>query len=223
MTSKSGSQSLCQSALILGGGKGSRIGYDKKTLALRGVSVLDGLIATLAPLFPQLLLSSNGTVDDRRVTVVPDILGEGPLAGIYAGLRACSGEYLFVCACDMPFINGDFIRSMAALIAQDAARAEPKDIYIYRAAPKQGLKNAGYEPFNAFYRKTLIRPAKLALENRAYKLAPFIETASLHVFGGSDIARFGGETMFWNINNAEDLCRAEQLRPPPESNRQPSP
>jgi molybdopterin-guanine dinucleotide biosynthesis protein A len=197
----------------LGGGKGSRIGYDKKVLAIHGVSVLDDLIATLSPLFPQVLLSSNSAVDDRRMTVVPDILGEGPLAGLYAGLCACSGDYLFVCACDMPFVNVEFIRYMAALIAKDIARAEPKDIYIYRAEPQPDLKSSGYEPFNAFYRKTLVRPAKFALENRVYKLVSFIESASLHLLGDQDIAQFGGKTLFWNINTAEDLRRAEQLRP----------
>jgi molybdopterin-guanine dinucleotide biosynthesis protein A len=217
---KSGGESLCQSALILGGGKGSRIGYDKKNLALHGASVLDGLIATLLPLFSHVLLSSNnpqGTiVEDRCVTVVPDILGEGPLAGIYAGLCACSSDYLFVCACDMPFINAGFIRYVAALIEsdeKDTARTGPKDIYIYRAAPQPGLKNAGYEPFNAFYRTTLARPAKIALENRNYKLIPFIESASLRLLDEEDVACFGGKTMFWNINTAEDLRRAEQLRP----------
>jgi molybdopterin-guanine dinucleotide biosynthesis protein A len=219
MTSKDGG--LCQSALILGGGRGSRIGYDKKNLAFHGVSVLDGLVTTLSGIFPQVLLSSNdsnlpGSIGDSRVTIVPDILGEGPLAGIYAGLCACAGGYLFVCACDMPFINADFIRYAATLIEsdeEDAARAGLKDIYIYRATPQPGLKNAGYEPFNAFYRTTLVRPAKLALETHAYKLTPFIESASLRLFGKEDIDRFGGETMFWNINNREDLRRAEQLRP----------
>ncbi|MDR1469511.1 MAG: molybdenum cofactor guanylyltransferase [Spirochaetaceae bacterium] len=218
MTGKDGSQNICQSALILGGGTGSRLGYDKKTLTLHGVSVLDGLITTLAGIFPHVLLScrADSVAPDRRVTVVPDILGAGSLAGIYAGLCAGTGDYLFVCACDMPFVNADFIRYAAALIkadAEDAARAAPKDIYIYRAAPKPGQKNAGYEPFNAFYRTTLAHSARAALEKGAYKLTPFIESASLRLFDAEEIARFGGETMFWNINNAEDLRRAEALRP----------
>jgi molybdopterin-guanine dinucleotide biosynthesis protein A len=208
---------LCQCALILGGGKGSRLGYDKKTLALCGVPVLDALITTLSGIFPHVLLSSNerglpDSIGNSRVTIVPDILGAGPLAGIYAGLRASPSGYLFVCACDMPFINAGFIRYMAALIEADAARAAPKDIYIYRAAPKPGRKSVGYEPFNAFYRTTLVEPARLALERHDYKLFPFIEGASCRILGEEDITRFGGETMFWNINNAEDLRRAEQMR-----------
>jgi molybdopterin-guanine dinucleotide biosynthesis protein A len=216
-----------KSALILGGGKGSRIGYDKKKLAINGIPVLDSLIAKLSGLFPEVLLSSNNVPDficgtdgiaappERRVTVVPDILGEGPLAGIYAGLCQCASDYLFVCACDMPFINADFIRYMDALIAGDAAA--PKDLYIYRAPPQPGRKSAGFEPFNAFYRKTLIPSAKSALENREYKLASLIANASLHEITAQEAARYGTPAMFLNINRAEDLQHAEQLTRIPAS------
>jgi molybdopterin-guanine dinucleotide biosynthesis protein A len=199
------------SALILGGGKGSRIGYDKKTLAMRGISVLDILIAKLAALFPEVLLSSNTPFRDNRVTPVPDLLGAGPLAGIHAGLCACSGEYLYVCACDMPFINEDFIRYMDGLIAADTANAAPKDIYLYRAAPVPGRKSAGYEPFNAFYHKNFLPAATAALEKGEYKLTPALERARLHVIGAQEAARYGGEKQFFNINRPEDLRYAETL------------
>ncbi|MDR1230768.1 MAG: molybdenum cofactor guanylyltransferase [Spirochaetaceae bacterium] len=200
-----------KSALILGGGKGSRMGYDKKTLEMRGVQVLDTLVATLSALFPEVLLSSNTPVSDSRVTTVPDILGAGPLAGIYAGLCACSGDYLYVCACDMPFINADFIRYVDGLIAADTVNAAPKDIYIYRAPPVPGRKSAGYEPFNAFYHKNIASSAKTALEKGDYKLVPLIEHASRRIIGAEEAARFGGEKLFFNINRAEDLQYAEVL------------
>jgi molybdopterin-guanine dinucleotide biosynthesis protein A len=200
-----------KSALILGGGKGSRIGYDKKTLAMRGVRVLDTLIAKLSALFPEVLLSSNTPVRDSRVTAVPDIRGAGPLAGIHAGLCACSGDYLYVCACDMPFINAGFIRYMDGLIAADTANAAPKDIYIYRAPSVPGRKSAGYEPFNAIYHKNFLSAANAALEKEEYKLTPVIERASLHIIGAQEAARYGGEKLFFNINRAEDLQYAETL------------
>jgi molybdopterin-guanine dinucleotide biosynthesis protein A len=196
-----------QTALILGGGKGSRIGYDKKALELHGVSVLETLIAKLSALFPQVILSSNTPVSDSRITTVPDILGAGPLAGIYAGLCACSGDYLYVCACDMPFIDPAFIRYVDGLIAADA----PKDIYIYRAPPKPDKKSAGYEPFNAFYHKNIVPIAKTALEAQEYKLASLFEQARLHIITPEEVARFGGEKLFFNINRAEDLHYAECL------------
>jgi molybdopterin-guanine dinucleotide biosynthesis protein A len=197
---------ITQSALILGGGKGSRMGYDKKTLELHGISVLDSLIVLLSELFPQVLLSSNTPMSDPRITTIPDIVGAGPLAGIYAGLCACSGDYLYVCACDMPFINAGFIRYVDGLIAADAA---PKDIYLYRAPPKSGRKSAGYEPFNAFYHKNIAPSAKSALETQEYKLIPWIEQARIRTITPHETARFGGGKLFFNINRAEDLRQAE--------------
>jgi molybdopterin-guanine dinucleotide biosynthesis protein A len=202
---------IAKSALILGGGKGSRIGYDKKTLKINGVPVLDTLITKLSELFPEVLVSSNTAVLDSRVTTVSDILGAGPLAGIYAGLCVCASDYLYVCACDMPFINAAFIRYMDSLIASDLADPAtlPKDIYLYRAPPVPGRKSAGYEPFNSFYHKNIARFAKSALENQEYKLAPIIERARLHAIDAQEADRFGGEKLFFNINRAQDLQYAE--------------
>jgi molybdopterin-guanine dinucleotide biosynthesis protein A len=202
---------IAKSALILGGGKGNRIGYDKKTLEIRGASVLDALITKLSALFPQVFLSSNTAVLDSRVIAVPDTLGSGPLAGIYAGLCACSGGYLYVCACDMPFINAAFIRYVDGLIATDTDNSVPKDIYIYRAPLNSARKSAGYQPFNAFYHKKTAHLAKIALENGEYKLAPFIERASLRLISPEETVRYGGERLFFNINRAEDLQQAEEL------------
>lgn len=200
---------LTGSALILGGGKGSRLGYDKKLLAVNGVPVLDSLVALLSSEFSAVVLSAND-LSVCGIPVVQDILGEGPLAGLYAGLCACASAYLFVCACDMPFISAGFIRYLKALIQADHARGALKDIYMYRAASGAG-KSAGFEPFCAFYGKRIAPSVKQALERQEYKIAPLIGRCSLRIAGDDAAARFGGARIFFNVNRPGDLEHAKRM------------
>ncbi|MDR2392553.1 MAG: molybdenum cofactor guanylyltransferase, partial [Treponema sp.] len=115
------------SALILAGGRGTRIGYDKKKLELGGETVIAGLITKLHTLFSEVLVSSNEPFFHDQVVVLQDELGAGPLAGIYRGLTYCRSEYLYVVACDMPFISLEYIRYM-----QEAIRKKQVDACVAR-------------------------------------------------------------------------------------------
>ena len=232
MDTKTAGKTLAQSALILGGGKGRRMGYDKKLLSLHGERVLFRLIEKLSACFDEVLLSMNDEGENRRiyaescrVTPVSDIIGTGPLAGIYAGLTACKSAYLYVCACDMPFINEGFIEYMRSRIGEDAARNaakdNPKAAYLFRDKTKAGEKNRGYEPFNAFYGKCFMSEIHGALMREEYKIASLFETANIHIIEKKEIELFGGADMFFNINRRDDLAAAEKMdggvgSPPPE-------
>ena len=48
------------------------------------------------------------------------VAGIGPIAGIAAGLAACTTEWLLVLAGDMPYITGPLVDQMLALATEDA-------------------------------------------------------------------------------------------------------
>ncbi|MDR1353202.1 MAG: molybdenum cofactor guanylyltransferase [Treponema sp.] len=194
--------SLADSALILAGGKSSRMGYDKKNLELNGERVFGRLLAELRSLFGEVLVSSNdnGNSGPFGVPVLRDEIGGGPLAGIYQGLRRCSSAYLYVTACDMPFISGDYIAYMRELLARESC-----DVCLARR--EDGL----YEPFNAFYSASCEAPVREALLKGEYKISMVLDRLRLRVIGAETTRRFGGGAMFFNINRAEDLERAVQI------------
>jgi molybdopterin-guanine dinucleotide biosynthesis protein A len=178
------------------------MGYDKKRLKLNGEKVFNRLVTELSSLFGEVLVSSNDsdTADNGipGVTVLHDEIGEGPLAGIYQGLRRCSSDYLYVTACDMPFINRDYIAYMRELLAQqhDACVARRDD--------------GRYEPFNAFYSVRCAESIQEALLNGEYKISPVLDRLNLCIIDTETLQRFNGETMFFNINRKEDLEAAEK-------------
>jgi molybdopterin-guanine dinucleotide biosynthesis protein A len=169
------------------------MGYDKKNLEFNGERIFDRLVAELRSLFGQVLVSSNNEVGG--VSVLHDEVGRGPLAGIYQGLRRCSGEYLYVTACDMPYINREYIAYMRELLAR-----EDCDVCLARR------EDGRYEPFNAFYSVRCAAPIQDALLKGKYKISFVLDRLRLCVIDAETTRRFNGEAMFFNINRAEDLA-----------------
>ena len=108
---------LDASAVILAGGASLRMGMDKSLLEIRGVPLVQRLIAQLRGGFHEVLISSDDPLPYRStgLTVVPDRQpGQGPLAGIAAALEAARTETVFVIACDIPDIDQRFLRGLLA-------------------------------------------------------------------------------------------------------------
>lgn len=96
-------------ALILAGGKATRLGgVDKREIVIEGRTIFERQVDALRPCVAEIVVSSPREVPGYRTVVdpVPDI---GPLAGIAAGLAAANTPWLFVIAGDMPYVHRAFI------------------------------------------------------------------------------------------------------------------
>ena len=107
-------------ALILAGGRASRLGgAEKPALLVGGETIFARQVRVLAPRVTEILVAANA--DSALYAghrVVPDrIEGVGPLAGIAAGLAACTTPWLVVVAGDMPDLAGALIDRLCGAIA----------------------------------------------------------------------------------------------------------
>lgn len=108
------------SGLILAGGEGRRVGgADKGLLAYQGKPLIEYVIERFAPQVDQLLISANRNLDAYQAygyPVVSDAASErhGPMAGIAAGLAACSTSWLAVVPCDCPALPTDLVARLMA-------------------------------------------------------------------------------------------------------------
>ena len=107
------------SGIILAGGRSSRMGVDKASLELAGVTMLQRSVDRLAPAVDMLVLvAAPGrplppVTTGLPVEVVEDpVEGEGPLVGIAAGLEACRSTAAVVVAVDMPFVDARLVRAL---------------------------------------------------------------------------------------------------------------
>ena len=148
MTSKSDSHSdpVAVSAVILAGGRATRMGgEDKGWVALAGRPLIDHVLARLHPQVDEVLINANRSQARYRAlaTVIsddnPDYLG--PLAGMQAGLAAARHDWVLFVPCDGPALPRDLMaRFRAALtpqtelvVAHDGEHLQPVVALLHRA------------------------------------------------------------------------------------------
>jgi molybdenum cofactor guanylyltransferase len=99
-------------ALILSGGKSSRMGSDKAFLTIHGVTFIRRLLTLSSSIFPHVLISANdiGKYAEFGVPVIADAVADaGPLAGIHACMIRTTTPFLFLLTCDVPMISAEAI------------------------------------------------------------------------------------------------------------------
>ena len=107
------------SALVLAGGRATRMGgVDKRVLVVGGATIFDRQCAVLADRVAEIIVSSPRAVPGFRA-VADAVPGQGPLAGIAAGLAAATTPWLLVVAGDMPYLTGELIDRLLAATATD--------------------------------------------------------------------------------------------------------
>jgi molybdopterin-guanine dinucleotide biosynthesis protein A len=101
-------------AVIMAGGDSRRMGQDKANLVLGERTLLQNLAATLQPLFADVIVSVR---QPRPGIDLPQICDDpahsGPLAGLAAALERTTTPWIFIVACDMPFITPAVIEYLA--------------------------------------------------------------------------------------------------------------
>jgi molybdopterin-guanine dinucleotide biosynthesis protein A len=109
-----------RSAVILAGGKSTRMGFDKQFLQMQDESIVLHLVTLLKTRFRDIMVSSAtpelyAGIDVR---VIQDLHQDiGPLGGIHAALCGARSEAVFVIACDMPYVEIAYIDYMVGELA----------------------------------------------------------------------------------------------------------
>jgi molybdenum cofactor guanylyltransferase len=113
-------------AVILAGGRSSRMGGDDKGLiAFRGKPMIGYACDVVQEKVGKILISANRNHDAYQAygEVVEDNLADfqGPLSGISSALHVCSTPYLLVLPCDSPLVTSALIDEIIAKMATSSA------------------------------------------------------------------------------------------------------
>lgn len=104
---------------VLVGGKSSRMGYNKAFLKFEKLTVLENAVSMLSSVFSEVFLvgCDSRLYLSTGLQVFVDIYKNcGPLGGIHCALYFSQKPYVFICACDMPFIEPKLVAHMARYI-----------------------------------------------------------------------------------------------------------
>lgn len=140
--------------MILTGGKGSRLGQDKASATIAGVSLLDRVVTTIPTPVPIVAVGPQQESDRTGLQWTwEEPHGGGPVAGIMAGLAHITTPNCVILAVDMPLLDGipellatslalDF--SVDAVLAKDADDQPQPLCAAYRvAALKAAITHLG--------------------------------------------------------------------------------
>lgn len=180
-------------AVILAGGKSSRLGRDKALVEIGGKPLIECIRDRLKPNFTELLISAN---DPEKYAflgekIVPDsILNSGPLGGIEACLESASHDRVVFVPCDVPDFDLPLLRRMLADV-------EGFDGVV--PVTSEGM----YEPLFAVYRRSVLPLVRESLDSGRKRVIGFYESCRMKQVHLRDDCRLR------NLNTPEDFKRYE--------------
>lgn len=191
--------------VILAGGKSRRFGSDKALTRVQEHYLIEFPLKILYKIFDEILIVTSSVLLSpiksalsryKNLRIVTDIYPEhGALGGIYTALLSSGTPYIFVTACDMPFLNSKFIKYMLSIIENE------KGIEVI--IPKS---RGGYEALHAIYNVAIKNIIKNNLVVNKNKIIDSIANAHTYVIPYDDIKKFDKEErMFKNINTQQQL------------------
>lgn len=193
-----------RTAVILAGGKSSRMGFDKQFLQIKNKRLLNSLIDELKQEFQDIIVVSNKPNEYKpngfRI-VCDEIKEKGPLSGIHIGLKESKSRFVYFIACDMPNINLEYIRYMKRELIENGAKA---------CVTKHG---ENLEPFNSFYSVDVLPKIEKLLIQDKRALRSLLCSIETLIIDESFARKYSSELeMFLNLNTIEDLKNYTYLK-----------
>ena len=178
------------------------MGRDKLLLKVGGATLVERVAGALSPRCEEVILAGGETAP-QGVRAVPDNRpGEGPLAGMEAGLAAARHPLVFVAAGDMPFLSPELVGHLLEVVRVRGCLA---------AVPDDGR---GTHPLCAAYSRDGVLPSLRSALNggvraareflRALDGVVYVPEAELRGLGEPDL-------LLMNVNSPQDLARARGL------------
>ena len=101
-------------AIVLAGGKSSRMGQDKGLMNFRGKPMVQWVLESVSRLTKDVLIvAHDGRYREFGHNVVGDEIKEiGPIGGIVTGLHQSACEVNLVLGCDLPFVTAELLEFM---------------------------------------------------------------------------------------------------------------
>jgi molybdopterin-guanine dinucleotide biosynthesis protein A len=194
----------CTGVLVAGGAATRLGGVPKGLLEVDGEPIVARSLRLFGELFAESFLVANDPAPYTRfgARIVPDVLpGKGAPGGLHAALTAAMTPWVFLAACDMPFLRADPIAWLARRRGDGGAVA-----VVWRNR---------LEPLHAFWSRAALPAIDAALragDPSMWAIASAINARFVEEADWRDIDP-DGRTLS-NVNTPEDVARFEVGFPP---------
>jgi molybdopterin-guanine dinucleotide biosynthesis protein A len=197
-------------AIILAGGRSSRMGSPKALLPFDGEPLIVHLVRRLALMFGEVIVvaAPDQVLPTLPATLVRDeVAYQGPVGGLSYGLRAAAGEFAFVTSCDSVFLSTPLISHLLAL--KDTADA---------VVPRW---DGRVQPLLAVYRRSILPLLEAQIARGELRATALLDKVRTRTVDEEEIRALDPDGLsFFNMNTPRDyhdaLSRWDALVPGPD-------
>ncbi len=189
-------------AAILIGGKSKRFGSDKALFEYQGEPIVLRVRKILKEVFNKEPIFIGRMYLPFDLVSYPDLLhNKGPIGGLYTALKIVNTDYVFLSACDMPFMKKEVIEYMVDNLS------DMSSIYIPR------FDNSYIEPLFAIYKRTLVSKIEKLVNSGDYRMRSLLPDESVQLLSQREIESLDQDlSSFININTKHDLKKVEETK-----------
>jgi molybdenum cofactor guanylyltransferase len=199
-------------AYILIGGRSSRLGRDKAFVEIGGMTLakraLDMVRESGIASKTTFVAGSETQFAIEAITLdapfIFDMVEDrGPLGGLHAALSYAQTDWIFLLACDYPFISPDLPRFLAGCISDEFGAVAPEQL------------DGRLQPLCAFYKVEAARPLVQEVIDRPRISTPMAEIADLltpRIVRPAEYSHLAGSDHFFNnMNTPSDVADIETI------------
>lgn len=185
--------------VILAGGRSTRMGRDKATLEVEGITLFERTRQMLAGVFTHILISGDRPdLATDEMPCIPDIYPGSALGGLHAALSAAQTPWIFVAPCDLAFPNAAPVRFLLAC-------RNGCDLVVPRSS--QGL-----EPVFALYHKDCLPLMEEMLARGDYRIYDFYQHVQTCYVDVEELPESWQKSLI-NLNTPDDVRRLVKEKP----------
>lgn len=189
------------SAILLTGGKSSRMGTNKALLSLGESHAVTRIVEVAKTHCKEIILATNEpeSYSFLALPCVRDIYQEkGPLGGLHSGLSRITNPLALVFPCDLPLISSEYI---PPLLEADAKY----DIVIYEAAGR-------IHPLFGRYHQSVLPRVITCLEEERLKIQEFFQPLQVKILKAEDYHfAVSPEICLMNMNTPADYEKVKSI------------
>ena len=195
-------RSLC-TGVILAGGQNSRFsGKNKAFIEIFGKTILDRILETFSAFFDEVILVTKEPlyyIEKDLLIAADPFPTKSALTGIHSALFYAKNPYVFVTACDTPFLKKEILHVILNEIE------EGYDAFI----PKT---SQGMEPLNAVYSRRCLSAIEHFLLQDKHQIIRVFQKRRVKFIPEKRFRENDPDLIsFFNINKPDDLIKASQF------------
>lgn len=190
-------------ALILAGGKSSRMGQDKALILWDGTPILERVCQVAAECCQQVYILTpwpdryQAIVNKKYKFLQESRPGQGPLVGLTEGLAEITADWILLLACDLPLLEPEILQNWVSQLSH-------LPIDILAVVPRRAEL---WEPLCAFYRREALPNLYKFIQKGERSFQAWLQEIPVQAIPvGEKEAR-----MLWNCNTPTDLQQVVDL------------